>query len=148
LARKQHTINVILQTIINDHLRDSMDDVMKMIRQGPCPKTFGDTEPEQKNRQSFQLIANLFEFVAAGIRNGDFDERLVSDSQRGAILTFYEWAHDFIWNLRTTRRRVTAYEHLQWLHARWETKPPGHAQRFIEWIRGYPFYGRRARPGH
>lgn len=144
LARKQHTINVILQGDLNDHLRNSFRDVMKMIRQGKSPDLFAE---EQANlRWSFQTIANHFEFMAAGIRNGDFDEQLVKDSLRGTILTVFEWGHDFIWKLRDTRRRTSSYEHLEWLYNRWEKHPPNRPQMLIEWARGYPFGGRRVNP--
>ncbi len=144
LARKQHTINVIFQGNINEHLRETMHDVMTMVRTGPCPDLLAQERIE--SRRSFQVIANHFEFIAAGIRNGDFDERLVIDSQRATMLTFYEWARDFIWRLRDTRRRATTYEHLEWLHARWETHPPGRTQRLLEWARGYPSPGTRVNP--
>lgn len=123
LARKQHTINVIFQANLNEHLRGALHDVMTMVREGPCPDLFAEGNVER--RKSFQAIANHFEFIAAGIRNGDFDEKLVIDSQRGTMLTFFEWAHDFIWRLRDTRRRATTYEHLEWLHGRWEKRPLG-----------------------
>jgi hypothetical protein len=140
LARKQHTINVVFQGDLNEHLRNSFKGVMMMIRRGKCPDLF--TEENADLRWSFQTIANHFEFIAAGIRNGDFDERLVMDSLRGTT----EWGHDFIWKLRDTRRRTSSYEHLEWLHNRWEKHPPNRVQRLIEWVRGYPFAGTRVNP--
>lgn len=142
LARKQHTITVILQANFNADFRSAMM-IMATAQATPCPC---DLAKNIELKEAFQLIMNHYEFIAAGLRNGDFDERLIRDSQRATMLTIYEWGKDFIWGLRTSRRRQSIYEHLEWLHKRWETKPPKWYQRFIEYCRGKPISGRRVNP--
>lgn len=91
----------------------------------------------------FRMVINHYEFIAAAIRNGDIDETLVRDSERATILSMFEASKDRIEALRVTRRRRSVCEHLEWLHIRWETKPPGVVRRCCESVRGRPFQGRR-----
>ena len=107
-------------------------------------RTTSDDEHEEV-LAALRMWLNHYEFIAAGIRNGDLDETLIRDSERGTILTIYECAVDYIDSLRNTRRRRAIYEHLEWLHRRWESHPPGIMRRLAEYCRGRPFKGRRER---
>ena len=80
------------------------------------------------------------------MRNGDFDERLVRDSQRSAILVLFETAKSMIWTLRNDRSRMSLYEHLEWLHRRWQARPPRRRQIIWEALLGRPFSGSRHNP--
>jgi len=143
LARKQHTVNVMLQASFNSDFRNSLKVLAPYLKTGaPKPPDFSD-EINPEFGAAFRQVANHYEFIAAGLRNGDFDERLVKDSLRGTILTLFEICHDSIWKLRDSRRRQSIYEHLEWLYKRWEKTPPGKCQVFIEWCRGRPFCGER-----
>ncbi|MGO8839599.1 MAG: DUF4760 domain-containing protein [Methyloceanibacter sp.] len=84
--------------------------------------------------------------MAAGLRNGDFDENLVRDSERGTILSLVNACEKLIWKLRDERKRQSIYEHLEWLRRRWETKPPSWWQRLIEWCISRPLPGRKYDP--
>lgn len=94
-------------------------------------------------RAHFRMMLNHHEFVAAALRNGDFDERLLRDSERSAVTSLFKCCEEYIWNLRSSRDRVAIYEHLEWLYTRWETSPPGPVQRTLERMKGTPFYGSR-----
>jgi hypothetical protein len=115
------------------------------LGKGKISKDLKDAE-DDTDRNALRRVLNHYEFIATGLRNGDFDERLVRDSERAAILTLFEKSQDFIWNLRDARRRITIYENIEWLYSRWEKSPPSHMQQCAEWIVGRPFPGRRANP--
>lgn len=101
------------------------------------------SDPACDNRDNFKTVLNYYEFLASGIRNGDFDEQMVSDSLRGTILNLFETCQEGIFKLRTNRRRAALYEHLEWLHRRWERKPPKLPQRIVERIISRPLGGKR-----
>lgn len=101
------------------------------------------SDPECPDRDSLRLVLNYYEFIASGIRNGDFDEQMVKDSLRGTILNLYESCEEGIFKLRTNRRRVALYEHLEWLHRRWERKPPKLPQKLFEKVISRPVGGKR-----
>jgi len=108
-------------------------------------KTLPELEKDEHKelREAVRMIGNHYEFMAAGVRNGDFDERLLKDSERGTIVMLFLGLHDYMWRLRNSRQRMAIYEHLEWLHNRWETKPPGRVRRISEWCVGRPFSGKR-----
>ena len=87
-------------------------------------------------------ILNHYEFVSAGLRNGDFDEKLIKDSEKSTYLSLYTCCEKYIWNLRDSRDRLSIYEHLEWVYQRWEIKKPNEFIIFVEWVRGKPIYGK------
>ena len=144
LARKQHTINVILKTNFSERFLHSRSQIAPFLKADKCPKEIMNGENEEL-RAHFRDILNHYEFVSAGMRNGDFDEKLLKDSEKSTYLSLYRCCEPYIWGLRNNRQRMSIYEHLEWVHLRWETKKPGLIVCFIEWLRGKPFYGKLER---
>lgn len=145
LAKKQHTINVMLQANFNRDFLAARANIAPYLKSGSCPEEILNGEDEELCK-NFRDILNHYEFVCAGLRNGDFDEKLIKDSERGTYLALYSCCQKYIWQLRDGRHRMTIYEHLEWVHNRWKVKPPNKFIRFIEFIRGKPFYGRMETP--
>lgn len=143
LTRKQHSFNVLVKAIFDKDFSDVMKKVAPHLRKGDLPKFRDENDSDIKDALNFLL--NYCELLAAGVRNGDLDERLIRDCQRGMIVTTYEVCASHIESLRTTRRRRGIYEHLEWLHSRWEEWPPRFPQRALEWFIGRPIQGRRKR---
>lgn len=140
LARKQHSMNLLLQASFNNDMRNALHELSPHLRACKIPNV--ESEQDENILKKLRFLLNHYEFVAAGIRNGDLDEELIRDSERGTILTLFECSKDYIESLRNTRRRRAIYEHLEWLHKRWETHPPNPVVRFAERCRGRPFKGR------
>jgi len=141
LAKKQHTINVILQANFNEKFLHSRAAIAPHMKLGKCPDDVLDgTNEELKGH--FRDILNHYEFVSAGLRNGDFDEKLIKDSEKSTYVNLYACTEKYIWSLRDNRNRMSIYEHLEWVHRRWGTNPPNLPSRSVEWIRGRPFYGK------
>lgn len=143
LARKQHTLNVMLQAGFNKEFRDAQTAVRPHISAKKCPDIL---DPTNEDRENFRIILNHYELISAGIRNGDFDERMVRDSQRGSFVAAWETCEPVIFKMRDDRRRQTTYEHFQWLYRRWEKKPPRWYQIAWEWVWSAPIAGRRVNP--
>ena len=144
LSRKQHTFTVLFQSSLNEVHMDAVKAITPHIRIFTCPDL--NAEENKIVAMAFRKILNHYEFIAAAIRNGDFDERLFRDTERATILGVFETCEKYIYAVRTDRRRQTIYEHLEWLHRRWEGKPPGRIQYCIEWLHGRPLPGRRVKP--
>ena len=143
LSRKQHTVNIIVQAYFNKEYREALTAIASTLRPGTCP----DLTQQDNNvlLQHFRMVMNHYEFLGAGIRNGDFDEQLLIDSQRGSIVQLVETCRTHIYRVRDSRRRQAIYEHIEWLYNRWEKKPPGCFQRIFEWCRGRPCRGERVK---
>jgi len=144
LSRKQHTVSVMLQASFNKEFRDAMVTISKASKAGPCPNL--ELMEHQEQLLAVRFVLNHYEFLSAGLRNGDFDERLVHDSQRGTILRIFQFSEGHIYGLRKSRDQLSLYENLEWLRIRWTKKPPGKIQRFIEFCRQQPFGGHRVDP--
>lgn len=141
LAKKQHTINVILQANFSKEFLDVRSEVTPHILKGECPKEVITGENEEL-RAHFRNILNHYEFVSAGLRNGDFDEKLIKDSEKNTYLSLYKCCDQYIWDLRNSRDRMAIYEHLEWVYLRWEINKPNKFISFLEWVRGKPIYGK------
>lgn len=141
LAKKQHTINVILRANFSAKFLAKRQNIAPHVKAKKCPEALLDGSDEQL-RRDFRDILNHYEFVCAGLRNGDFDEKLIKDSERGTYVSLYECCERYIWRLRDNRDRLTIYEHLEWVHRRWVIKPPNALIRFYERVRCKPIYGK------
>ncbi len=146
VARKHHTFNTVLQANFNKDFQNSLKTTAPHLKKKECPDL--ENEDNKSVYYCFRTLLNHYEFIAAGIRNGDVDEQLIRDSERSSILALFETCHDHIYSLRDNRDRQTAYEHIEWLHRRWTKHPPNRAQALIEWARGRPFQGKRHPAGH
>ncbi|HEY1615747.1 MAG TPA: DUF4760 domain-containing protein [Rhizomicrobium sp.] len=146
LSKKQQTVNVMLQASFNADYQKAVLIVSELINNNAKIPDLRAAGMEEK-RAAFRRVANHYEFMAAGLRNGDFDERLIRDSERGAAIQIFEKGEEYIRGLRNVRRRTTLYEHLEWLYDRWERRPPPWWQCCAEWCLARPFSGRRVKPG-
>ena len=144
LARKQHTINILLNSSMSAMKISAQDTLRKYLDE---THDFPQKDSDDYNSiiPDLRFLLNHYEFIAAGIRRGDIDEFLVLDTERRSILTAYEKTKHYIFALRNDRRSQSIYEHLEWLHARWESKPPGKIKCCCEWIKGSPIHGPRAK---
>jgi hypothetical protein len=140
LSRKQHTITVMLQASFNKEFQEHIKLVAPILKGEEDHKKI---ETDQELRIATRKILNHYEFIAAGLRNGDFDEQLVMDSERTAIVQLYAGCEQYIWSLRENRKRMSTYEHLEWLHARWTNSNRNNLKSCIEWLRQKPFQGNR-----
>jgi hypothetical protein len=123
LSRKQHTVNIMLQASLNKDFRITRHMIGPHLRNKNLPSNLEEDEHKEL-QESVRMVANHYEFMAAGVRNGDFDERLLKDSERGTIVALFEGIEGYVWQMRTDRSRMAIYEHLEWLHGRWTQKRP------------------------
>jgi hypothetical protein len=144
IARKQHTIDIMLKANFDRDMRVAHKMIAPYIqRKNPDPFPEDGNTDYEKLIPFLRMILNHYEFLAAGIRRGDLDEILVIDAQRGAILNAFERSEAHIFAVRDRRRSQAIYEHLEWLHRRWEKLPPRWYIRWCERLKGSPFQGSR-----
>lgn len=165
LARKQHTLNVILQTNMNEDFikkrilvsnyiknelrRNNDSDTSKSTaKNNKTGEKYDITDIPEVDRASIRAFLGHYEFLSAGLRNGYFDEKLMKDSERATYVNLFSSFNGYIYDLRGSRKRQALYEHLEWVYDRWEENPPGFVQRTIEWFLSRPIYGKSARDKH
>jgi hypothetical protein len=148
-ARRQHTINVLLQSRLSQAYQQRLRDA---ISKYPTIKKItkvkdGDWRDPKKWEalEGIKYMLNYFEFVAIGIRQGDLDEKTLKMSLRGIVLTLTQVADAYIKYARGELKENDgqtsphSYEHVLWLKARW-TKPSlaSRARNFVSrCVRGF-----------
>lgn len=142
LSKKQQTINIILNANLNELFLSKRAKIAPYLIAGTIKETVLDQE-DRELRSVLRDILNHYEFVAAGLRNGDFDEKLIKDSEKSTYTFLFKACERYIYTLRYDRERRAIYEHLEWVYIRWEKKPPNLIIRFLEIIRGKPFFGKQ-----
>lgn len=143
IARKHHTFNVLLTMSFNDVFIEAYETLAPAIKNKKLPKSL-DGRSNNDLRNATKIILNHYEFLAAGVRNGDLDEKLLKDSERSMVVHLYEGCGEFIYAVRDNRKRQTINEHLEWLAMRWENNPPNWFQCCLEAFLGRPIQGNRA----
>jgi len=138
LSRKQHTFNALLQASFNAQYQSAHSAVRPFVR---GKKPFEWAAPKnQKLKDQFTFLLNHYEFLAAGVRRGDISESLLKDSQRGVIVSLYSYCEPYVESLRTDRHKQALFEHIEWLHMRWDENPPKFVQRVCESVISRPIY--------
>ena len=133
LSRKQHTINLLMNSGMDPAIKAAMELVQNNLNSKTCPN-FSSVKDAPK-RVAFRLLLNHFEFVAAGLRNGDLDEQLVYDSECHTILDLYNTYLPNIEKRQKERNLGTLYEHTAWLSKRWRRQRPLSWRRFWQLLR-------------
>jgi Domain of unknown function (DUF4760) len=139
-SRKQHTVTVLLQIALNDKFHKDYLAIVPSLRDNNIKDKIL-VENNEPIKVSLSVVLGMYEFVAAGVRNGDLDERLVSDFKRTEITTVAKLCDSYITHLR--RKNSTTYEHLLWLCARWNQMNRKKCPKFAEWLIERPLRGKR-----
>ena len=137
LSRRQHTFNALLTMGFSKEFLKLVEEISPAIRSNSLSPPLDDTKAKE-----LMTILNHYEFLAAGIRNGNIDENLLRDSEGGMIIGLVEASQDYFKEIRQKRGRNAIYEHLDWLYRRWESSPPGRCQTILEFFVGHPLYGK------
>lgn len=138
LMRRQHTFNALLQASFDERFQTSLDNIRDHIRAGCFPDlNLADNETLKRD---VVFLLNHYEFLAAGIRLGDISEKLLKDSERGTIISLFKTSEPFILAVKDNRKRMTTFEHIEWLYERWHEKPCTWWQILLEFIAGRPLY--------
>jgi Domain of unknown function (DUF4760) len=92
LSRKQHTFNALLQSRFNAQFQ-AAHAVVRLYIKGEKTTDLLSNKNKTLHAQ-LTFILNHYEFLSAGVRNGDISEQLLRDSQRGVIVSLYEYSGD------------------------------------------------------
>jgi hypothetical protein len=129
-ARRQHTINVLLQSRLSMAYQDRLKEVIKVYPTVPVVAKVkrGDwNEPEKVEAlEGIKYLLNYFEFVAIGIRAGDLDEKTLHRSLGDIVIALTDVAEQYIRFVRGELPSndgfpsTNAYTEVMWLKERWK----------------------------
>lgn len=146
-SRRQHTFQALLDAGLSVEYNDSLSVITQLKALVPTGKGTNHMKTAKPADQlKYLFILNFYEFVAAGVRNGDIDEQLIRDSEGSTIILTFDVFHAHVYSLRSTRSRQSSYEHLEWIRNRWTDQKPGLAKQLIEWFLNSPIRGKSSGP--
>lgn len=143
LSKKQHTFNALLKRSFNEKYHTNQTLIVPILVGGGVTDEVLNAQNGDPVRDALKFILNYYEFIAAGVRNGDICEKLLKDSERGTIVRLYQVSQKFIGRTRDDRQRRSTFEHLEWIYVRWHERPPTILQRIIEFVLAKPLYHER-----
>ncbi len=118
---KQHTITTLLQSRLSATYMGYADKVGSHYGAYDKRKK---ANPELKenptdgiDEMALRYILNYFEFLAIGIKRGEFDENMLRDSLRGILKKNVNMSR--LWIAAVRKDNPNLYCHVVWLHQRW-----------------------------
>lgn len=129
-SRKQHTMNVLLQTRLNPQFGEHASRISAAFPAGaPIPYTEISKSENEAVYTSVRWVLNYYEFIAAGISHGDLDEPLMMDCICTQMLLFCARVEDVIQHLREedargnpSKSKVRVLKSLRKMQIRWREK--------------------------
>jgi hypothetical protein len=125
---KQHTVSIYVQSRLSSPYAETIKRVNLMhfsigCTPDPIPTEIFASPDNAELMHDINTVLNYFEFIAVGIRHGDFDELVLKDIMHGMIINMCLKASLYIKFLRSGESGiggVRSFEHLLWLEKRWE----------------------------
>jgi hypothetical protein len=126
-AQRAHTMNVLMQirtnTVLNEHRLNYLKrypragltdaDLPALKQEQLDPKSYNITSSNRAMPvlDSIRYMANLYEFISVGMKQGDLDESIIRMSLRAIMIGFYDQVEPWIKDVRSGQHIPTAYEH-------------------------------------
>ncbi|MBV7460607.1 MULTISPECIES: DUF4760 domain-containing protein [unclassified Acidovorax] len=118
---KQHTITTLLQSRLSATYMGYADKVGAHYSDYDKRKKASPEITEQPtdgiDEMALRYILNYFEFLAIGIKRGEFDEEMLRDSLRGILKKNVSMSR--MWIAKARKDNPNLYIHVVWLHGRW-----------------------------
>lgn len=141
---KQHTVNTMLGSRLSTAFQQRIADFRSKYPLLPTPSSIKDGDWNIPDNflalEGARYLLNYYEFIAVGIREGDFDELLMEECWWGIVTTLHRLTNNLIEFSREkqpdgTYLDPTAYENFLWLSNRW--KRPKRKQGIRAWLCRY-----------
>lgn len=131
-ARVSHSLNAILQLMTSKEFQenrrnifatipynDSLNEVAHLERMLILYRAYDALDGFKKDQipaiDSIRYVFNYFEYLARGVRAGEFDNNIVAETISPMIERFYTDYRLVFWWSRVSIGRDDIYEHLEWL---------------------------------
>lgn len=121
-ARSRATVDVVLHQKCDAELQAARKKFAELHDAGggftkyACGKL---TDFEVENRAILDVLDG-YEFVAAGIRTGAFDEAIYKRMKRSLVIRDWKTLQPYVLELRNTTKRDQLYVELEWLATKWD----------------------------
>lgn len=120
-AKKRATIDLALHENANQEIKEAKDAVKKYHEQklNFTELTCGDYNAKPENGHVLTLL-NHYEFIAAGIKEGAFDEEIYKRMKRSIIIRDWGAFSAYVIERRRCLQRDKLWAEFEWLAKRWQ----------------------------
>lgn len=122
LARTRATIDLIIHQKADKELLDAVDKVYQMHRDKVQFSAYANKH-ESDECQCILRVLNNHEFIALGIRQKAFDEKIYKLMQYSNVMKVWNASRGIIHELRQSQGKDTLFQEFEWLAARWDKNP-------------------------
>lgn len=122
VARKRATVDLIIHQKSDQKLLDAIRTVYRLSEERvPCTRYLSDVaSPEY---QAILFTLNNHEFIALGIRQKAFEEKIYKELQYSNFVKLWDAAAGFVEEIRQQDKRDTLFQEFEWLAKRWKASP-------------------------
>ena len=121
-ARSRATVDVALHEKSDETYKDARRTYASLREKKEVSLTTyacGNGSANQAEKQAILLVLNNYEFMAAGIRCGAFDEDMYKRMSRSLLVRDWGSLSAFVHELRRTEDRPALFVEMEWLADRW-----------------------------
>lgn len=139
-AKKRATIDLVLHELSNPEIIEAKKQVRQCYDSNTDFTKLSCEENKDKPENGYiKTMLNNYEFIAAGIKEGAFDEEIYKRMKRSILIRDWDAFSAYVAELRRRTNRNKIYIEFQWLAERWrksEIKPQVNlVRRFINYIK-------------
>lgn len=121
-AKRQHTMNVLLQSRLSTAYQQRMKDAITIYPATPKLTYVKNLDWEDDTKkdaiEGIKYLLNYFEFITIGIKNGDLDEKTLNQSLSVILNTLVNISDEYIKYAQGKSPEV--FKELLWLNDRWQ----------------------------
>jgi hypothetical protein len=125
--RRRATVDLVLHLKNDNELTQAKRDLLKLHESDTTFATFLDNKDSLEHKNIMRVL-NTHEFVACGIREKAYDEKLYKRMQCSVIIRDWDAFCGFVMEFRKSKQsgaseRSTFYQDFEWLATRWKADP-------------------------
>lgn len=129
-AKKRATIDLVLHELCNAEIIEAKKHIADYHNNKTDFTQLSCEEHKAKQENVYiRTILNNYEFIAAGIKEGAFDEEIYKRMKRSILIRDWDALAAYVTEIRRRTGREKIYIEMQWLAERWkksEIKPEVH----------------------
>lgn len=120
-AKKRATVDLVLHELSNPLLIEAKKHVRALRESGADVTKLSCCENKDKAENGYiKTLLNNYEFIAAGIKEGAFDEEIYKRMTRSILIRDWDAFSAYVAELRRQTEREKIYAEFQWLVERWK----------------------------
>lgn len=122
-GRSRATVDVVLHEKSDETYKSARKNYARLREDSSNSLTMyacGNGDQHQEEKSAILHVLNNYEFMAAGIRCGAFDEEIYKRMKRGLLVRDWGALAAFVHELRIRQQRPALFVEMEWLAERWK----------------------------